>query len=454
MRLGSLSPAYRLAFVGFLATAFVASASWDCAQARAPRHQAKQSEGKKQAKRRPIHGPGYNPPYAAIVVDANSDQVLHEANPDAPRHPASLTKIMTLYMLFEQIEAGKFKLDTPLQVSAHAAMQTPTKLGLKANSTISVEDAIKGMCTRSANDAAVVVGEAIGGTEADFAVLMTEKARALGMANTTYVNASGLPAEEQITTARDQAILGRAVQDRFPVYYRYFSIVNFRYRGKDIHNHNGLLGQVRGLDGIKTGYTEASGYNLVTSVRRDERHIVAVVLGGKSGAARNERMRALIEEHILRGSTRRTAPPIKEAATPKVSAPVEILAPVVDFPPAGVLMPAETAEPIPANIKPSETQPVKAQPEALLPPVVAAKPQAEPLPPQDEHAAKLQADQAAKPQAEPSRSQEQAAKPQAPAKATATLVGTHARRPAAPAAATATSATNRSAPPDPRGGGW
>jgi D-alanyl-D-alanine carboxypeptidase len=451
MRLGSLSPAYRLAFVGFLATTFVASTSWDCAQARAPRHQAKQSEGKKQAKHRPIHGPGYNPPYAAIVVDANSDQVLHEANPDAPRHPASLTKIMTLYMLFEQIEAGKFKLDTPLQVSVHAALQTPTKLGLKANSTISVEDAIKGMCTRSANDAAVVVGEAIGGTEADFAALMTEKARALGMANTTYVNASGLPAEEQITTARDQAILGRAVQDRFPVYYRYFSIVNFRYRGKDIHNHNGLLGQVRGLDGIKTGYTEASGYNLVTSVRRDERHIVAVVLGGKSGAARNERMRALIEEHILRGSARRTAPPITEAASLKASVPVEKAAPVVDFPPAGVLMPAATTESIPATVKPSETQP--------------AKPQPEPLPPQDQDAAKLQADHAARPQAEPQdqaaklpseppRSQEQAVKPQAPAKATAAkLAGTHARRPAAPAAA-ATSATNRGALPELRGGGW
>src|SRR6266849_2328965 len=159
MRLGSLSPAYRLAFVGLLATAFFAGFNWDCAEARAPRHHAKQSD-KKHAKHRPIHGPNYSPPYAAIVVDANSDQVLHEASPDAPRHPASLTKIMTLYMLFEQLEAGKLKLDTPLQVSSHAAMQTPTKLGLKANGTIGVEDAIKGMCTRSANDAAVVVGEA------------------------------------------------------------------------------------------------------------------------------------------------------------------------------------------------------------------------------------------------------------------------------------------------------
>ena len=204
-----------------------------------------------------------------------------EASPDEPRHPASLTKIMTLYLLFEQIEAGKFKLDTPLPVSAHAAAQTPTKLGLRANQTISVEDAIKGLVTKSANDAAACVGELIGGTESDFARLMTEKARALGMANTTYVNASGLPAVEQITTARDQAILGRAVQDRFPVFYRYFSTPSFRYGKVEMRNHNALLGNVKGIDGIKTGYTEASGYNLVTSVRRDGRHIVSVVLGGK-----------------------------------------------------------------------------------------------------------------------------------------------------------------------------
>jgi D-alanyl-D-alanine carboxypeptidase len=436
--LGSLSPAYRLAFVGLLATAFVASSGWDCAQARAPRLHAKQTD-KKQVKRRPIHGPNYNPPYAAIVVDANSDQVLHEASPDAPRHPASLTKIMTLYMLFEQLEAGKLKLDTPLQVSSHAAMQTPTKLGLKANGTIGVEDAIKGMCTRSANDAAVVVGEAVGGTEADFARLMTEKARALGMVNTTYVNASGLPAEEQITTARDQAILGRAIQERFPVYYRYFSTVSFRYRGKDIHNHNGLLGQVRGMDGIKTGYTEASGYNLVSSVRRDERHIVAVVLGGKSGAARNVRMRQLIEEHILHASVRRTAPAVMQATGrdgPKVNAPVEKAAPAIALPPARVT-PGESAEPVLTSVSSPELQTAKPQTETSAPQDQSAKPQTEASPPQG---------QAGKPQ-------EQAVKVQAPAKATATtkVSATHSRRPAAQPATTATSATTPVARPDPKG---
>ena len=163
-------------------------------------------------------------PYADIVVDANSGAVLHATNPDARRHPASLTKIMTLYLLFEQLDAGKLKLDTPLKVSAEASGQSPTKLGLKPGSTLAVEDAIKGMVTRSANDAAVVVAEAIAGSEDDFARLMTRKAQALGMNNTVYKNASGLPDDNQITTARDQSTLGRAIQERFPRYYKYFSI--------------------------------------------------------------------------------------------------------------------------------------------------------------------------------------------------------------------------------------
>src|SRR5262245_8506731 len=251
-------------------------------------------------------------PYADIVVDANTGTVLHSTNPDAQRHPASLTKIMTLYLLFEQLEAGKLKLNTPLPVSTHAATQGPVKLGLKANQNICVEDAIKGLVTKSANDAAAVVAEALGGTEEEFAKLMTRKARALGMASTTYINASGLPADEQITTARDQAILGRAIQHRFPQYYAYFATPSFRYRGIDIRNHNNLLGRVQGVDGIKTGYTDASGYNLVSSVRRNDRHIVAVVLGGTSNAARDTRMQQLIEQHISLASTQRTAPMITE----------------------------------------------------------------------------------------------------------------------------------------------
>jgi D-alanyl-D-alanine carboxypeptidase len=240
------------------------------------------------------------------VIDHNSDQVLHSEHVDEPRHPASLTKIMTLYLLFEQLEAGRLKLDTQLRVSAFAALQPPTKLGLKANQTLAVEDAIKGLVTKSANDAAVVVAEAIAGSEAEFAKLMTQKARALGMISTTYINASGLPADEQITTARDQALLGCTIQDHFPDYYRYFSMPSFRYHGVEMHNHNALLGQLEGVDGIKTGYTEASGYNLVASVRRKEKHIVAVVLGGTSRAKRDVRMRALITRYIPQAVTGHT----------------------------------------------------------------------------------------------------------------------------------------------------
>ena len=323
MSLGLALSCRRLAVAGGLAMLAITTAGWDHADAaragaRAPAKAtthataAKGAKGRHAAHKRPIHGPSYHPPYAAIVVDDNSGQVLHEENADLPRHPASLTKIMTLYLLFEQIEAGKFKLDTPLSISAFAAGQNPTKLNLKANQTILVEDAIKGLVTKSANDAAVVVAEAIGGTEADFGVLMTAKARALGMAGTTYVNASGLPADEQITTARDQALLGRAIQDRFPVYYRYFSTPSFHYKGREHHNHNALLGNVEGVDGIKTGYTEASGYNLVASVRRNGKHIVAVVLGGTSNAKRDARMRDLITQTIPAAATQKTTPKVAE----------------------------------------------------------------------------------------------------------------------------------------------
>jgi D-alanyl-D-alanine carboxypeptidase len=255
-------------------------------------------------------------PYADIVVDANSGNVLHSTNPDAQRHPASLTKIMTLYLLFEQLEAGKLKLDSQLKVSGEAAGQMPTKLGLKPGSTIQVEDAIKGIITRSANDVAVVVAEAIAGDEDDFAKRMTRKAQALGMSRTVYKNASGLPDNDQVTTARDQSILGRAIQERFPKYYKYFSTRSFTFRGQSISNHNHLLGRVDGVDGIKTGYIGASGFNLVTSVHRGNRYLVAVVMGGSSAGSRDAKMRDLISDKIAQASTSRTAPMVAEAGAP------------------------------------------------------------------------------------------------------------------------------------------
>jgi D-alanyl-D-alanine carboxypeptidase len=259
----------------------------------------------------------YSPPSASIVVDGNTGAVLQASNPDASRHPASLTKIMTLYLLFERLDAGKIKLDTPLKVSEHASDQDPTKLDLKPGQTIPVEDAIKGVVTRSANDAAVVIAESLGGSESEFAKQMTQKAHALGMSRTTYVNASGLPDDDQITTARDQALLGRAIQDRFPTYYKYFSLPAFVYHGVAIRNHDHLLGQVQGVDGIKTGFTRASGFNLVTSVHRDGRYVVAVVLGGRSSFQRDAHMRELIGAHIKEASLQRTAPAIAEHTAPR-----------------------------------------------------------------------------------------------------------------------------------------
>jgi D-alanyl-D-alanine carboxypeptidase len=254
----------------------------------------------------------YSPQFSSIIVDGNSGATLSANNPDASRHPASLTKIMTLYLLFERLDAGKMKLDTEMEVSEHASEQAPTKLGLRPGQTIRVEDAIKGLVTRSANDAAVVIAEAIGGDEDDFAKLMTRKARALGMSRTTYRNASGLPNDEQITTARDQSTLGRAIQDRFPRYYRYFSTMAFNYHGQSIRNHNHLLGNVEGVDGIKTGYTRASGFNLVTSMHRGNRFLVGVVMGGRSGGSRDAIMRNLLAENLEKAANKRTVAAITE----------------------------------------------------------------------------------------------------------------------------------------------
>ncbi|MFN3349005.1 serine hydrolase [Pseudorhodoplanes sp.] len=273
------------------------------------------ARSKRKSIKRPVAATSTaDPRYADIVVDANTGDVLHQTHADAIRHPASLTKIMTLYLLFEQLEAGRIKLDTQMEVSAHAASQAPTKLGLRPGQTLMVEDAIKALITKSANDAAVVVAEHIAGSEEEFARQMTRKARALRMTRTVYRNANGLPNAAQVTTARDQALLGLAIQDRFPRYYRYFSTQTFVYRGVRMSNHNRLLGRVPGVHGIKTGYIRASGFNLVSAVQRGDRRIVAVVLGGTSAAARDARMRSLIESRVQLASVRRTAPKIVEVA--------------------------------------------------------------------------------------------------------------------------------------------
>ncbi|WP_040450700.1 serine hydrolase [Roseibium alexandrii] len=255
-----------------------------------------------------------NPKYAGIVVDAKTGKTLYAANADAYRFPASLTKIMTTYIIFEELEAGRLSMSSRLKVSKNAAAEVPSKLGLKPGSTISVKDAIGALVTKSANDVATTVAENIAGSEAAFARRMTRTARQLGMSKTTFRNAHGLPNSKQRTTARDMATLGRAIQERFPERYKLFNTRVYKYKGRNLRNHNRLLGSVKGVDGIKTGYIRASGFNLVTSVQRNNRHIVAVVMGGRTGARRNAHMTDLIGRYLHKASRgTRTAPLIASA---------------------------------------------------------------------------------------------------------------------------------------------
>lgn len=244
---------------------------------------------------------------AAIVEDGATGRVLWSMNAEAPRHPASITKVMTLYLLFEQLEKGRLTLDSEIPISRHAASMAPSKLNLHPGDEIRAEDAIKAIVTKSANDIAVAVAEKLGGSESEFAEMMTRKARELGMNHTVYVNASGLPNNAQITTAGDLAVLGRDIQARFPRYYHYFSLREVNYRGMHLRNHNHLLGRIEGMDGIKTGYTAASGFNLMTSVKRDGHYIVSVVLGGSTARARDNYMEALIDDHLEEGGAPRFA---------------------------------------------------------------------------------------------------------------------------------------------------
>lgn len=242
----------------------------------------------------------YPEKYAAIVVDASNGNVLYSANADSRRYPASLTKMMTLYVLFEDLERGRYRLNSRLSVSANAAAQAPSKLGLRAGDTIMVEDAIKALVTKSANDAAATIGENLAGSVPAFAERMTRTARALGMNSTRFRNASGLPDPGQYTTARDMMKLGVALQVRFPAYYAYFQTRSFTFRGRTMGNHNNLLGRIEGVDGIKTGYINASGFNLVSSVKRDGRRLVAVVMGGRTARSRDAHMARLIEAYLPR----------------------------------------------------------------------------------------------------------------------------------------------------------
>ena len=233
--------------------------------------------------------------YSSIVIDAATGKVLHEDNADAQKYPASLTKMMTLYMIFEALDAGKITLSTTWKVSSHAASMSPTKLGLDAGEIISVRDVILGLITKSANDAAAVAAEGLGGSEDRFGDLMTARARRLGMSNTTFQNASGLPDPGQVTTARDMVRLSRALVRDFPHFYSYFSTPEFTYAGRRHANHNRLMNWYEGADGIKTGFIRASGFNLSASAVRDNRRIIGVVMGGPSPVARDQYMGKLLD---------------------------------------------------------------------------------------------------------------------------------------------------------------
>lgn len=244
----------------------------------------------------PPPGPGTK--YSALVIDTASGATLYQANATAARYPASLTKMMTLYLLFEALDQGRVSKTSEIPVSSFAARQPPSKIGIKAGQTIDVESAILALAVKSGNDCAVAVAEFLGGTEEQFAQQMTARARQLGMTGTVFRNASGLPDPDQRTTARDMAILGMALKSRFPQHFHYFSNRDFVFRGKTIRGHNDLIGRVEGVNGIKTGYIKASGYNIVTSVDRGSRRLIIVVMGADSARARNAHVEELIDTYM------------------------------------------------------------------------------------------------------------------------------------------------------------
>lgn len=232
--------------------------------------------------------------YSAIVIDAHSGEVLYGRRADSPRYPASITKVMTLYLTFEALAQGKIKLDDEITMSRNAASKQPTKLGLAPGKTLTVDEAIQALAIQSANDVATAVAEHLGGTESRFAALMTLRAQELGMTQTRYVNASGLPDSRQISSAQDIAILSRAIMRDYPQYYAYLGQKTFDYAGRQMRNHNGLLHRMPGVDGLKTGFTSASGYNLAASAVQGDRRLIAVVLGGNSNASRDGEVERLL----------------------------------------------------------------------------------------------------------------------------------------------------------------
>lgn len=255
--------------------------------------------------------------YASYVVDADTGEVLHDTNAETRNYPASLTKMMTLYMIFDRLEKKRWSLKTKLKISKRAARQPASKLGLRPGTTITVKQAILALTVKSANDVATAVAENISGRERNFALKMTAKARSLGMSKTTFRNASGLPHRAQLSTARDMSILARALIRDFPQFYHYFSTKQFTYKGVKHRSHNKLLKTYPGADGFKTGYIRASGFNLVSSATKDGRRIIGVVFGGRSSSHRNQHMAKLLDKGFAALKSTQAPALIAQATTPK-----------------------------------------------------------------------------------------------------------------------------------------
>lgn len=308
-----------------------------------------------------------NPKYGAIVVDAVTGEVLHESRGDRRLYPASTTKIMTLYLTFQALEDDRLSLDDQIPISANAAAEVPTKLGLPAGSTIRVEDAIYALVTKSANDISTALAEAIGGSEANFARMMTDQARELGMSNTTFRNAHGLPDEEQVTTVRDMATLARAMLRNFPEHYHYFGTERWTYRGTSYRNHNRLMSSYEGMDGFKTGYTRASGFNLVASAVRGNLRLIAVVFGGRTSASRNEEVADLLDaafasdrgEYLIAHGGARFLPfdPPLPPSRPGISGPI-VVAGAAPFAGSALEVPALPPQLVGTPIPPAPPAPI------------------------------------------------------------------------------------------------
>ena len=312
------------------------------------------------ATKRKSTAPQPNNKYASIVIDAATGHVFSSTNPDKQLHPASLTKMMTLLLVFDAMEQGRIKTTDYIRVSSHAADQPPSKLGVRAGGTIKIEDAIRSVAVKSANDMAVALGEAISGNESRFAQKMTERARSIGMTHTRFVNASGLHSQFQVSTARDMATLGRYIIQKYPAYYKYYTLRSFTYAGRSNPSHNKLMSSYAGMDGMKTGYISQSGFNLVASAKRDDKRLIGVVFGGRTSASRNEEMAKLLDAAFKKSFPKTTPQPILvdakgEATTPLLGAPQPLPTPSVPGELSPVREVEDTAAPTVPPRKPIKT---------------------------------------------------------------------------------------------------